>query len=1352
MKKASGLVEFLDKITRYLVMVYQALAVLAFVLIPFLAAQFFERPFLGVFVEHTLVTNGVGPDTPSPEWFIYNKDLGFGYQLVSLAPIDEANKRIETLTPRNFREVQALLVKYAPGSRIAASFEDDQGRVVTYTGTLSVFPQADRLRFFYIPYLIGVIYLLVSLWIFGLRRSETAGRAFSILASSAAIVVGGLLDVYTTNRLIYLWVLAVPLVGASLIHLGLVFPQESRIYLRFPFLRWMGYAVALLLVLVQYFFLFDLTHPRLYASLWAVSYAFTGLSILFFIGSTFYRFYGSPSPVVRQQARMILIGALVGFAPITLFLLYNSLVIVLFPAVKRLNFDPYWNFLPLVFFPALTGYTVMRYRLLRTDYLMSRGISYALLTILALSGYFFLALGPSLLLGVAIGPDNPFLIAATVIFTAFVFNRVRIGLQEKIDQIFFRGERVHQERLNLFTRELTNAVTLSEILTILRQQIMASLTPGLLHIYLYDALSDQYLAAPDETGQTTSDLRFAEDSVLPVTLRKDRFPIFIDQDRMPEAIRPEKGRLTLLSTQLFIPMPGRDRLVGWLALGERVSGENYASHDISFLEALASQSAVALGRAQVVTNLERRVHEMNALSRVAQGINITLHFDDILELIYAQTAQIIPSSDFHLTLFNKTGQYAYYAFCLESDERLPSRENLPLLPKTTLDQEVIISRRPILAQDFSSQCQVLGVTPLSKNVYAWMGVPLNAGIETIGVVSVASNDPSISYTDAQVELLQSVANQTAGAIVKSRLLLETERRASQLSSLNVITRQLTSTLELQPLLKSILESAVEILNTEAGSLFLVDAQTDELIFQVTVGPAAQNLAGQRLPPGTGIVGKAVQQRRAVITNDVAATSTWNPTPDKQTGFVTRAILAVPMEVKDRVIGVIEIINKKDGNPFNDDDQNLLSAFAGQAAVAIENARLYTLTDQELTARVEELSVMQRIDRELNASLEENRAMRITLEWAMRQSKSEAGLIGFVEEKGVRVMADQGYAAEVEAYKEDYLPLEHPSVKTALETGQPQRMVFNSPNPAQTFLSDTHSQLVIPIRREARVIGLFLLESSQTEAFQPEALSFLSRLSDHAAIAISNAQLYAEVQQANIAKSEFVSFVAHELKNPMTPIKGFTDLLASGVVGPVNENQAKFLATIRSNVERMKTIVEDLNDNSKIEAKRLELKFKAIDVYDLVETVVRSNSRQLEDKQQVLEVVLPEHLPNIWADRVRTEQVLVNLVSNAHKYTQEGGKIILQSEIVANRWDPQGSPQVLHLWVKDNGYGISPEDQQKIFQKFFRSPDEQARKSPGTGLGLNITKSLVEMQGGRIWFESEFRQGTTFHITIPVAEN
>ena len=294
----------------------------------------------------------------------------------------------------------------------------------------------------------------------------------------------------------------------------------------------------------------------------------------------------------------------------------------------------------------------------------------------------------------------------------------------------------------------------------------------------------------------------------------------------------------------------------------------------------------------------------------------------------------------------------------------------------------------------------------------------------------------------------------------------------------------------------------------------------------------------------------------------------------------------------------------------------------------------------------------------------------------------------------------------------------------------------------------HTQIVIPIRREADVIGLLLLESVSDSQ---QDVAFLNRLSDHAAIAISNAQLYEEVQEANDAKSEFVSFVAHELKNPMTSIKGYTELLAAGAVGEINDMQTNFLQTIRSNVERMSTLVSDLNDNSKIEAGRLRLDYIAVDLSEVVDEVIRSTSRQIEDRKQEIQLQVPESLPKVWADKTRVSQVLTNLVSNAHKYTPEGGKIIVGAEISANQWDPEGAVQVAHIWVKDNGIGISLEDQQKIFSKFFRSDDQKAREAPGTGLGLNITKSLAEMQGGKIWFESEFRKGTTFHFTIPVAE-
>ena len=220
---------------------------------------------------------------------------------------------------------------------------------------------------------------------------------------------------------------------------------------------------------------------------------------------------------------------------------------------------------------------------------------------------------------------------------------------------------------------------------------------------------------------------------------------------------------------------------------------------------------------------------------------------------------------------------------------------------------------------------------------------------------------------------------------------------------------------------------------------------------------------------------------------------------------------------------------------------------------------------------------------------------------------------------------------------------------------------------------------------------------------------------------------------------------------MTSIKGYSELLAAGAVGPINEAQSNFLQTIHNNVERMRTLVSDLADVSRIEAGRLRLDFLAVNLKEMSEEVARSLRRLVESKNQNLELIIPEDLPDLWGDRTRIVQVLTNLVSNSCKYTQEEGQINLSAEATENQWDPTGAPKVVHVWVKDNGIGISDEDQKSIFQKFFRSEDPKTREAPGTGLGLNITRSLIEAQGGKIWFESKFREGTTFHFTIPVAE-
>ena len=1317
----------LNQASQTIVFAYQALAAAAFITALFLAAWWLQTPFLGAFYEQTLIFNGAVPSQPSEAWDLYNQGVKLGDQLIA----------VNSVSVHSAAEARGILIKFFPGETIPVTIKTADGQEKTLNVTLHTFPAEDRMAYLIVPSILSLLFLVISFWIFGMRRSEASGRSFALFASSLGIATGTLFDLFTTHDLSFVWTLGCAVAGGALVDLAFSFPQEARFLIGRAYLRFIGYAIALLLAVYAFTTLFDFNHPTAYIAAWQHIYLFLAAAVVFYLGLNLFYGFTAQSPVVKTQARMILGGAVVALGPITVWLATTP--------IHLLEFSPLL-FLPVVIFPATIGYTILRFRLMRTEEWLRRGMVYAILTVMVVGGYALVVSGISLIFTTAI-PFSNLWVGLFVFILALALEPVRTRLQEFVDSTFFRGQRAFTERIQNFSREMTTALDLTTIASILREQIASTLAPNQIHVYTYDSINDQFVALPGGDGRPTSEIRFGVNSPLARYFARERLPLYLDGVSLPSALESEQSRLALLGARLFIALPGEELPTGWLALGARRSGQPYTPQDLTFLENLCDQATVGIERVQTVADLERRVQEMNALARVSQGVNVTLTFDDVLELIYAQTSQIIPTSHFHITLYNKDNDYFYYGFCLENGERTESRENLPLPLNTGLFAEVIRKGRPILTQEYAHECQARGVSLEFENVYAWMGVPLNAGAETIGSLSVGSNDSSSAYTQSQLGLAQAIADQTAGAIVKARLLQETQQRAHQLSTLNEIARQLTGTLELEPLLQNMLESAVSILNCEAGSLFLVDEQTDDLIFKVTVGPVAANLVGQHLPPGSGIVGRAVQTRQPVIENEAQRSPNRFSATDQQTGFVSRSLLAVPLQVKDRVIGVVEVINRRDGLPFVEEDQTLLTAFAGQAAVAVENARLYTLTDQELAARVEELSVMQRIDRELNASLEMDRAMRITLEWAMRQSGADAGLIGMLEENKLSIVAEQGYEHRSASVTDQIVNLELPTVQSAIDSGQPQRMALVAASDTRP-ITGVHTQIVIPIRREAQVIGLLILETGNESQ---EDIAFLNRLSDHAAIAISNAQLYGEVQRANLAKSEFVSFVAHELKNPMTSIKGYTELLAAGAVGQINEMQTNFLNTIRSNVERMSTLVSDLNDNSKIEAGRLRLDYKPVDVVDLVDEVTRSTRRQIEDRKQAIQVKIPVKLPPVWADRTRVGQVLTNLVSNANKYTSEGGEIIIGAEVSSNQWDPGGAARVVHLWVRDNGIGISPEDQAKIFQKFFRSDDSKAREAPGTGLGLNITKSLVEMQGGRIWFESEFRQGTTFHFTVPVAE-
>ncbi len=223
------------------------------------------------------------------------------------------------------------------------------------------------------------------------------------------------------------------------------------------------------------------------------------------------------------------------------------------------------------------------------------------------------------------------------------------------------------------------------------------------------------------------------------------------------------------------------------------------------------------------------------------------------------------------------------------------------------------------------------------------------------------------------------------------------------------------------------------------------------------------------------------------------------------------------------------------------------------------------------------------------------------------------------------------------------------------------------------------------------------------------------------------------------KSDLVSIVSHELRTPLTSIKGYLDLVLMGASGPVSKQQSSFLEIARNNTERLSDMISELLDLSRIESGRIELDVQVVSVEKIISRVADSLHKSFQDRELTLALDIPPDLPEVFGDPGRIAQILTNLLSNALKYTQKGGATVRVRQ----------TSRALQIEVVDTGVGVSTEDQEKLFTRFFRADDAAVRQQPGTGLGLNITKSLVEMHGGQIWVESEPGVGSTFGFTLPL---
>jgi len=602
----------------------------------------------------------------------------------------------------------------------------------------------------------------------------------------------------------------------------------------------------------------------------------------------------------------------------------------------------------------------------------------------------------------------------------------------------------------------------------------------------------------------------------------------------------------------------------------------------------------------------------------------------------------------------------------------------------------------------------------------------------VSAQEIANLQQSIKLLRNQVEAEQYDSAFMLRQIDKMSQLLERlaveqreQRKVMRFETLYNVSRLLGSSLDLQIVLDQVMDSIIQLTSAERGFLMLRD---DDGNLTVT---AARNLDQQTVSSdkfkySRTIANQVLDAGQAIVTTNAAE----DPRFSGQTSIVAqalRSIMATPLRARGRVIGVIYVDNRAIEGLFDDDDLTALDTLAGQAAVAIDNARLFRATDEQLQSRLEELTQLRRIDMQLNETLDADKAMLIALEWACRLSGAQTGYLGLVEIDPPRVRAVHSYGFDPEKTQLIQLHSAYPATVDVALSGQP-----------MTIKEDGVTSLIVPVRRDQEVIAVVLLHRQGD--FTASEREVVERIVARAAVTIENARLYALAQAADVAKSEFVGIVAHDLKVPMMSIMGYADLTLMG--GGLSERQGDFQNRIRDTVRRMEVLVSDLSDVSRIESGHFYMTATEVSISDIVQAAQDGVSTQIQAHNHTLALSVAPNLPSLNVDYYRLLQVLTNLLSNAIKYTPDGGEITLAVQPQANK---------LEFSVTDTGIGLTREGLMMLGTKFWRADDEYTRSQPGTGLGFAITRSLVEQMGGRIRIESEVGKGSTFRFSLPVRQ-
>ena len=830
------------------------------------------------------------------------------------------------------------------------------------------------------------------------------------------------------------------------------------------------------------------------------------------------------------------------------------------------------------------------------------------------------------------------------------------------------------------------------------------------------------------------------------------------------------AKLAGARTTLAVPMVKERELVGAILI-YRQEVRPFTDKQIELVSTFADQAVIAIENVRLLNELRESLQQQTATADVLKVISrSTFNLDKVLDTLVELATRLCDAD--HAWLFQREGNFLRWAASYGHTPDVHARIRNFFQPlKVPIDRGSVTGRAAV-------EAQVVHVTDvLADPDYAWgeaqkvagyraaIGAPLLSKGDVVGVIFVGKCVPH-PFSAKQIELVTTFADQAVIAIENVRLLNELRESLQQQTATADVLRVISSSPgELEPVFEAMLENATRLCEAKYGMLWLYE---DGGLRPVALHGVPPALAQERPPdaimradpdvPLARLAGTKKLIHIADITQEPAYVRGARPLVTLADLGGARTLLAVPMLKENELVGAIAIYRQQ-VRPFTDKQIELVTNFASQAVIAIENVRLLNelrARTTELARSVEELRALGAVSQTINSSLDLETVLDTIVAKATQISGTEAGAIYVLDEqqREFQLRATFGMSEELIAAVRNMHAEISEAVGLLTEAHEPSQQADLRDLPA-TPLNDTilragyRARLVVPLMRFGNVVGALIVRRKAPGEFPANTVDLLQTFAAQSALAIQNARLFSEIgekshqlQVASQHKSQFLANMSHELRTPLNAVIGVTEMLLEDARDLKREDEIEPLDRVLRAARHLLALINDILDLSKIEAGKMELHLESFSLAPLIEDVVKTiEPLAAKNGNRLIVDCLPE-LGTIHADQTRCRQALLNLASNANKFTEKG------TVTMAARHEPIDGREWITVAVTDTGIGMNTEQMGRLFQEFSQADSSTTRKYGGTGLGLAISRHFCRMMGGDITVDSKPGEGSTFTIRLP----